>query len=222
VLWQPPAALALSAPAAHASVNAGTVNTTNEAGWQAHGNGWNFRYLQDTVTLPDVTGNVFKTAFASYGASLRLANGNQILDLGISTTTSSGDYNGGFAVEYKNLSYACINGASPVMHAGDTVKMTLFYDYTAGVAHYSIADGTNHTSFTGTCADLDQFFGSAQVVAGFAVNDWSAPSPAVNQVPGNVRLVQFRNTVVTSRTGTRSSIGYWFGSLADAEARDDQ
>lgn len=204
------AALALSAPAAHASVNAGTVHTTNEAGWQAHGNGWNFRYLQATVTLPDITNATFRGAIPhGYGASLRLGNGSQIADLGISTTPSPdpGNYNAAFAVEYSDgHTYGCLNGASPVMAPGDTVTMTLFYDYTGGNLSYSVADRTNHTSFAHTCHDPGQFFGSAQVVTGFSVNDWAAAT-GVHAPSGNHRLVMFNNTVVTSRTGIRSSIG---------------
>lgn len=203
--------LAVTSLPAHASTNAGTVFTNNEAGWQAHGNGWNFRYLQDTVTLPDITNNTFKTAIpGGYGASLRLGNGSQIADLGISTTPTSGVYNAAFALEFSNLTYgsgSCLNGASPAMQAGDTVTMTLFYDYAHGVLSYGVTDRTNSTQFMGTCSDSGQLFPTAQVLAGFAANDWSAPSPVVHAVSGNHRLVMFTNTVVTSRTGIRSSIG---------------
>lgn len=199
--------LAVTALPAQASTNAGTVFTTSEAGWQAHGNGWNFRYLQDTVTLPDVTSNTFKTAIpGGYGASLRLGNGTQIADVGISTTPASGVYNAAFALEFSNITYSCLNGSSPAMQAGDTVTMTLFYDYTHGVLSYGVLDRTNSTQFTGTCSDPGQLFPTAQVVAGFSVNDWQAATN-VHAPSGNHRLVMFTNTVVTSRTGIRSSIG---------------
>ena len=200
------AAIAFASPA-HASVNAGTVYTSNEAGWQAHGNGWNFRYLQDDVTLPDVTSSTFQGSFAGYGASLRLANGSQIVDVGISTATSGGPYNAAFAVEYPDHSLGCSNTASPAIPAGDTVRMTLFYDYTgSGNIRYSVSDTTQAGhNFSGTCHDPDQFFGAAQVVAGFSADDWTPAT--VHPVSGNHRLIQFRDTVVTSRTGIRSSIG---------------
>lgn len=199
------AGIAFATPA-HASVNAGTVFTSNEAGWQAHGNGWNFRYVQATVTLPDITTNTFKASFAGYGASLRLANAGQIVDLGISTTSSSITYNAAFAVELSDATtIQCSNGASPGMPAGDTVTMTLFYDYNTGVVQYKVTDPAKGTSFAGSCADHGQFFNTAQTVAGFSVNDWS---PAhVNPVSGSHRLVRFDNTIVTSRTGIRSSMG---------------
>ena len=200
-------ALVATALPAQASVNAGTVNTTNEAGWQAHGNGWNFRYLQDTVTLPDITNNTFKAAIpGGYGASLRLGNGSQIADVGLSTTPASGVYNAAFALEFSNITYSCLNGSSPAMQPGDTVTMTLFYDYTHGVLSYGVLDRTNSTQFTGTCSDPGQLFPTAQVVAGFSVNDWQAATN-VHAVSGNHRLVMFNNTIVTSRTGIRSSIG---------------
>lgn len=201
------ATITLASPA-HASVNAGTVYTANEAGWQASGNGWNFRYLQADVTLPDITSDTFKTAIpGGYGASLRLANGSQIADVGISTTPASGVYNAAFAVEYSDAkTYGCLNGTSPAMAAGDTVRMTLYYDYASGNLSYGVADRTSGKSFSGTCHDAGQFFGKAQVVAGFSVNDWS-PATGVHQVSGNHRLIMFANTVVTSRTGYRSSIG---------------
>lgn len=202
------AGIALTAGAASASTNAGTVITNNEAGWQAHGNGWNFRYLQANVTLPDITSNTFKAAIpGGYGASLRLANGSQIADLGISTTPTSGDYNAAFAVEYSDgHTIGCSNTGSPVMPAGDTVTMTLFYDYPHGILSYNVTDHTNHTSFASTCSDPGQFFGAGQMVAGFSADDWT-PATGVHAVNGNHRLVMFTNTVVTSRTGIRSSIG---------------
>lgn len=199
------AAIGMAAPA-HASVNTSTVFTNNEAGWQAHGNGWNFRYVQANVTLPDITTSTFRASFARYGASLRLGNGAQIADLGISTTPDSTTYNAAFAVELSDATTIhCSNTSSPGMPAGDTVTMTLFYDYNTGVLQYKVADHTNSTTFAGSCADPGQFFGSAQVVAGFSADDWSPAT--VHAVSGNHRLVRFDSTVVTSRTGIRSSIG---------------
>ena len=199
------ATLALAAPA-HASVNAVTVYTSNEAGWQAHGNGWNFRYLQANVTLPDITTSTFRASFAGYGASLRLANGAQIADVGISTTPDSTTYNAAFAVELSDAhTINCSNTSSPGMPAGDTVTMSLYYDYPAGVLQYKVADHDNGATFAGSCLDHGQFFGSAQVVAGFSANDWSPAT--VHAVSGHHPLVRFNSTVVTSRTGIRSSIG---------------
>ena len=203
------------AAGAGASVNPGTtVYTASEAGIQAHGNGWNFRYLQANITLPDITSNTFKAAIpGGYGGSLRLANGNQIVDLGISTTPGSGAYNAAFAVEYSDgHTYGCLNGDSPATPAGDTVTMTLYYSYAAGGLSYGVTDRTRAGhDFSGTCSDPGQFFGSAQIVAGFSVNDWT-PATNVHAVSGNHRLVMFTNTVVTSRTGYRSSIGTGSGS----------
>lgn len=202
---------------AGASVSPTQLATHNVAGFQAHGNGYNYRYVQAQVTLPDITAASWQSSIpGGYGASLRLQDASQIADLGISTTPGSGVYNAAFALENSNSTYACTanGGPSPQVPAGDTVKMTLYYNYPgyttsgpAGQLGYSVADLTHPAdSWSSTCMDSGHWFSTARVVAGFTASDWADES-GITAPAGNQRLVQFNNTVVTSRTGVRGSVG---------------
>lgn len=205
----------LTASQADASVNPAQFTTVGFAGGQAFGNGWNFRYIQEKVTLPDITSGTFLAAIpGGYGASVRLQDAAQTVDLAISTTPGSGVYNAAVAVEFPNHTVGFTNGASPAVAAGDTVMIDLFYNYSGfnftgpvGQVNYSVTDLTSPAhSFSGHFSDTGQFFNTARSGAGFTADDYAAPPSPVHVVSGNHRLVTLTDTVVTNRTGVRGSI----------------
>lgn len=196
------------AGAAGAAVSPPHTFSGEEAGFQAFGNGWHFRYAQAQVTLPDVTGAADTAAFPGYGVSVRLSNAASSAVLGVSTSTggSSSVYSPEFNLESSpsgSTIGACLSGGSDFIPAGDTVKLSVYFDNT----HLSadVTDLTNHAhNFGFTCtAPAGDSFDHAQLGTEFGVTPWSLSPPAA--VSGNFRLATLTNTVVTSRTGIRGS-----------------
>lgn len=213
------AAAAMLAGAGLATADQANAGTTgpSASGYVAGGNGWTYRYAQADVRLPDITSATFLAAIpGGYGSSVRFADGNQVADLGISTTPGSGNYNAAFAQENSDgKTYgtgSCLNGKSPLLSPGDTVRLELYYNPVSGVVSYSAADLTNpvnskgvSNTFSGTCSDPGQKFTSAGFVDGFTVNDYDTATAI--KVNGEHSLTTFTNTVITNRTGIRGSIG---------------
>lgn len=211
------ALLPVLAGTAGASVTPPQLTTTNFAGAQASGNGFNYRYVQGTFTLPDITSGTFKAALpGGFGSSVRLQDSAQTVDLGISTTPDSGVFNAAVAVEFPDGTVGFTNGSSPQVQPGDTVRLSLLYNYTgfmvpnepAGQVDYSAQDLTHPAdSFSGHFSDTGQWFSTARVGDGFSADDYAVPNPAVGGVNGNQRLSSVTGVVVTSRTGARGSAG---------------
>lgn len=204
-------ALGSTATSAQAAVVTGPGASGIVAGNAAGPAPWTYRYVQAEVTLPDITSKTFQAAIpGGYGASVRLTDGSQTADLGISTTPGSGNYNAAFAQENSDgKTYgtgSCLNGNSPAVQPGDRVVLSLYYDYAAGKVYAAEQDLTTPAgSFSNVCSDPGQKFTNAQIVDGFAANDYAPAS--VGKVNGTHHLNTFTNTVITNRTGTRGSAG---------------
>jgi hypothetical protein len=209
-----PLGAAASAAAASAP-SAATVSkaySVEEAGYQASGSGWRFRYAQATVTLPDSSLAPYKSG---EGVSVQLRASDETVVLGISTTQGSKSWNAGVAVEQQLGQGGCdnpggcfsdTNDNSPAFATGDSVSFSLYYVPGSGFVYYSAADATSGQSFAGRFQSAGAMFTSARTGVEFGVDPWSPgtgyTAPAKAQALASFSAIRF-----TSDNGTRGFIG---------------
>jgi hypothetical protein len=207
---------AASAGAATASApSAATVSkaySVEEAGYQASGSGWRFRYAQATVTLP----NSSLSPYASgEGVSVQLRAADETVVLGISTTPGSTRWNAAVAIEQQLGQGGCANpggcfsdasGNSPTFATGDSVSFSLYYVPGSGFVYYSAADATSGQSFAGRFQSAGAMFTSARTGVEFGVDPWS-PGTGYTAPATAVTLAAFTAIRFTSYNGTRGFIG---------------
>jgi hypothetical protein len=213
------AALATLGPAARAGAaaapSAATTSKTysvEEAGYQASGSGWRFRYAQATVKLPDSSLSPYKSG---EGVSVQLRAADETVVLGVSTTQGSTSWNAAVAVEQKFGQGGCANpagcftntnGNSPVFATGDSVSFSVYYVPASGFLYYSATDATSGASFAGRFQDAGALFTSARTGVEFGVDPWS-PGTGYTPPAKATALASFTAIRFTSYDGTRGFIG---------------
>jgi hypothetical protein len=213
------AALAALGPAASAAAasapSAATVSkaySVEEAGYQASGSGWRFRYAQATVKLPDSSLSPYKSG---EGVSVQLRAADETVVLGVSTGQGSTSWNAAVAVEQKFGQGGCsspggcfthVNGSSPVFATGDVVSFSLYYVPGSGFLYYSATDATSGDSFASRFSDAGAMFTSARTGVEFGIDPWS---PGIGYTPPATaqKLASFTAIRFTSYDGTRGFIG---------------
>jgi hypothetical protein len=213
------AALAALGPAAAAGASvtpsAATVSkaySVEEAGYQAAGTGWRFRYAQATVVLPVSSLSPYT---GGEGVSVQLRAADETVVLGISTTKGSSNWNAGVAVEQQFGQGGCgspsgcftnANGNSPVFTTGDTVSFNLYYNPSSGFVYYTADDTTSGQSFAGRFQDSGALFTSARIGLEFGIDPWTGGT-GYTAPPSAQLLAGFTGIRFTSYDGTRGFIG---------------
>ncbi|HEY2284944.1 MAG TPA: hypothetical protein VGH88_04295 [Streptosporangiaceae bacterium] len=205
-----PAAAAQAAAPATATVS--KAYSVEEAGYQASGTGWRFRYAQATVKLPSPALSPYA---GGEGVSVQLRAADETVVLGVSATRAGPGWNAAVAVEQQFGQGGCANqagcfadtnGNSPVFAAGDTVSFNAYYVPASGYLYYSATDSTSGQSFAGRFQTAGALFTSARIGLEFGVDPWTAGTgytpPAAAQQLAGLTAIRF-----TSYNGTRGFIG---------------
>ena len=213
--------LALAGPGAAATGPA--FLSPEQAGYVA--TGARFQYVQSTVHLPDAS--AFASEVAGYGVSVQLRTPFRVVVLGVSNTTTAGNYNAAAAVFNKTTkalicstaasgAQACPNvgsrwtDGSVSFAPGDDVTFAILYDRSAGVVHFFVDDDTTGVElfYGGYKPGTGQSYTQARVGAEFAAGPWSSftyTPPATE-----TRLVTFQNSVLVTYSGGVSSFTTWW------------
>ncbi|MDQ2876098.1 MAG: hypothetical protein M3Y33_15435, partial [Actinomycetota bacterium] len=188
------------------------VYSVEEAGYQASGSGWRFRYAQATVSLPVSSLSPYT---GGEGVSVQLRAADETVVLGVSATPGSASWNAAVAVERQFGQGGCsspsgcfthVNGNSPVFRTGDTVSFNLYYIPSSGFLYYTATDATSGQSFAGRFQDPGALFTSARIGVEFGVDPWT-PGTGYTAPATSQRLAGFTAIRFTSYDGTRGFIG---------------
>jgi hypothetical protein len=214
-------ALALAAPAAAAT--GPRFFSTEQAGYVA--TGARFQAVQSSVRLPNAAN--FATEVAGFGVSAQLWTPNRVVVVGVSNTTTAGNYNAAVAVFNRNThALICSTAASGAQQCpnvgsrwtdgsvsfapGDDMTLTVIYDRAAGRDHFFVDDNTSGVSLSygGYVPGTGKNYTQARVGAEFAADPWSSftyTAPAAE-----THLVTFRNSVLVTYSGHQSSFSSWW------------
>jgi hypothetical protein len=215
------AALALAGPAGAAT--GPRYYSPEQAGYVA--TGVRFQYVQSSVYLPKATR--FASEITGYGVSVQLRTPYRVVVLGVSNTTTAGNYNAAVAVYNKtNRSLICStagSGTQACPHVGsrwtdgsvsfapgDLVTLAIAYDRFSGVDHFYVDDQTTGVElfYSGYTPGTGQSYNQARVGAEFAASPWSSFS--YTAPASETHLVTFRDsTLVTYRGGVSGFSSSW-------------
>jgi hypothetical protein len=207
--------LALAVPAAAAT--GPKYYSPEQAGYVA--TGARFQYVQSSVVLPDASS--FASEVSSYGLSVQLRTPYRVVVLGVSNTTTAGNYSAAAAVFNKTKrSLICStagSGTQACPHVGsrwtdgsvtfapgDHMTLAILYDRSTGVDHFFVDDDTTGVElfYGGYAPGTGQSYSQARVGAEFAASPWSSftyTAPA-SETP----LVTFQNSVLVTYRGNVS------------------
>jgi len=214
-------AVALAGPAAAAT--GPKYYSPEQAGYVAAGA--RFQYVQSSVYLPQATR--FASEVSGYGVSVQLRTPYRVVVLGVSNTTTAGNYNAAVAVYNKTKrSLICStagSGTQACPHVGsrwtdgsvsfapgDLVTLAIAYDRFSGVDHFYVDDQTTGVElfYSGYAPGTGQSYNQARVGAEFAASPWSSFS--YTAPASETHLVTFRDSVlVTYRGGVSGFSSSW-------------
>jgi hypothetical protein len=205
-------ARAATAPPAPAAATVATAYSVEEAGYQAAGSGWRFRYAQATVKLPAPSVSPYA---GGEGVSVQLRAADETVVLGISARPGGSAWNAAVAVEQQFGQGGCAmpggcftntNPNSPAFATGDTVSFNLYYIPSSGFLYYTASDATSGQTFAGRFQDAGVLFTSARTGVEFGIDPWT---PGTGYAPPAAAraLASFTAIRFTSYDGTRGFIG---------------
>jgi hypothetical protein len=184
------AAPSVTSASSHAAVGrAGDVYAKGHAGYTMSGDGWRFRYIETTLTVPA------STTRATH-AQIALAN----LDWGLSYVYIDVHSGGG----PRSINYGIFGDTAKTFavtpRAGDQVKISIYYDRATAQNRFTAADLS-----TGAKATATESYRNAVVDA------WVTGSgPTWKLANSTTRLWAFKDTHLTSYNGTHGAIfGPW-------------
>lgn len=213
--------LALAVPAAAAT--GPKYYSPEQAGYVA--TGARFQYVQSSFVLPDASS--FASEVSSYGLSVQLRTPYRVVVLGVSNTTTAGNYNAAAAVFNKTThalicstagsgTQACPNvgsrwtDGSVNFAPGDHMTLAIFYDRSTGVDHFYVDDDTTGVElfYGGYAPGTGQSYTQARVGAEFAATPWDtfSYSPPASET----HLVTFTNSVLITYRGAVSGFASSF------------
>jgi hypothetical protein len=208
----PAASAASAAASAPSAATVSKAYSVEEAGYQASGSGWRFRYAQATVKLPGSSLAPYKSG---EGVSVQLRAADETVVLGVSTTQGSTSWNAAVAVEQKFGQGGCanpggcftnVNSSSPVFTTGDVVSFNVYYVPASGFLYYTATDATSGASFASRFKDAGAMFTSARIGVEFGADPWS-PGTGYTRPAKPQALASFTAIRFTSYDGTRGFIG---------------
>jgi hypothetical protein len=213
--------LALAAPAAAAT--GPRFFSTEQSGYVATGS--RFQYVQSTVRLPNAAN--FASEVAGFGVSAQLWTKYRVVVLGVSNSTTAGNYNAAVAVFNRSThALICSTAASGAQQCpnvgsrwtdgsvsfapGDDVTFAIRYDRSTGRDHFFVDDDTTGVElfYSGYVPGTGKIYTQARVGAEFAADPWGTftyTAPAAE-----THLVTFRNSVLVTYGGGVSSLSSWW------------
>jgi hypothetical protein len=228
-------ALSVAAAGAASAATAPAFGSPEQAGFAAAGA--RFRYVQAAITLPGAAN--FASEIGGFGISVQLWSGHSVAVLGISNSTTAGNYSAAVAMfdpTQPNLNVypnglVCSTAASgsqlcPGTPAdwtdgsvsfppGDTVIISAFYDRATGGTMFLIKDPTtkNFLSYTfpsGKGISWRQARVGAEFgCSPFASCSGSSPVP-YSAPPVPVHLARFSGVRLTTYSGHRAGFTSWW------------
>jgi hypothetical protein len=228
---------ALSAVAAGgaSAATAPGIGSPEQAGFAA--SGAQFRYVQTVVTLPNAAN--FASEIGGFGISVQLWSSHQVAVLGISNSTTSGNYSAAVAMfdptqpnrnVYPNGLICSTAGSGSQLCAGtpadwtdgsvsfapgDTVIISAFYNQATGGTLFLVKDPAASESLSYTFASGTGIsWRQARVGAEFGCSPWascsgSSPVP-YSAPPSPVHLAKFSGTRLTTYSGHRAGFRSWW------------
>jgi hypothetical protein len=213
--------LALATPAA-AAVGP-RFFSPEQAGYVA--TGARFKLVQTEVRLPNAAN--FATEVAGFGVSVQLWTRYRVLVLGVSNTTTAGNYHPAVAI-YNRRTHALIcstaaSGAQRCPHTpsgwtdgsvsfapGENVMLAINYDRSTGRDGFVVQDQAAMIGlgYLGYAPGTGQNYRQARVGAEFAASPWghfSYTPPAAE-----THLVGFLNNVLVTYGGSVSTFSSWW------------
>ena len=191
--------------------------SAEQAGYAA--TGADFKFVQTSVKLPDAS--QFATNVAGFGFSVQLRTKFRVVVLGLSNTTTPGDYSAAVAVFNRtthSLICSTASASKPCPNVpsgwtsgkvsfppGDTVFLVAQYRRAIGVDQFFVSDQTSGVQlfYGGYAPGTGKLYRQARVGAEFAADPFStfAYTP-----PGTeTHLVTFKNCVLITYGGSISS-----------------
>jgi hypothetical protein len=214
-------ALALAAPAAAAI--GPRYYSPEQAGYVA--TGAYFKYVESTVRLPNAAR--FASEVAGFGVSVQLWTRYRVVVVGVSNTTTAGNYHAAVAIfSRKTHALICSTAASGAQQCpnvpsswtdgsvsfapGDLMTMFIDYDRSTGVDHITVHDDTTNAllQYAGYAPGTRQIYRQARVGAEFAASPWGRFT--YHPPAAETRLVSFRETVLISYSGHASGFASWW------------
>jgi hypothetical protein len=214
-------ALALAAPAT-AAVGP-PFFSPEQAGYVA--TGARFQHVQSTIRLPNAAN--FASEVAGFGVSVQLWTRYRVVVLGVSNTTSVGNYSAAVAV-FSRTTHAliCSTAASGAQKCpkvgtswtdgsvsfapGHNVTLSISYQRYIGTVFITVQDHATgaELSYSGYRPGSGQNYRQARVGAEFAADPWSTftyHAPATE-----THLVTFRNNRLVTYGSSQSSFSSWW------------
>ncbi len=214
-------ALALAAPAAAAT--GAQFYTPEQAGYVA--TGARFQIVSSVARLPNAAN--FAPELAGFGVSVQLLTNSRVVVLGVSNSTTAGNYHAAVAV-FNRTTHAlvCSTAASgarkcPNVGArwtngsvsfppGHEVLLNISYIRSTGRDQFFAIDETTGAALTyhGYAPGTGQNYTQARVGAEFADNPWGSFS--YHPPAAETRLVSFRGTFLVTYSGSQSGLISWW------------
>ena len=204
-------AAATTGPAYYSPEQAGYVAT-----------GTHFSAVQSSTTLPDASR--FASEASGFGVSVQLWTNYRVVVLGISNSTTPGNYSAAVAVYSRsNRSLICSTAASGsklcpntpsgwtdgslTFSPGDSVTMFIFYDPGSGSQVFEADDDTTGKSllYHGYSPGAGKVYVQARVGAEFASSPWG--TFAYTHPSAETHLVSFSDSLIETYSGRISS--FW-------------
>jgi hypothetical protein len=213
--------LALAAPAAAAT--GPRFFSPEQAGYVA--TGARFQYVQSTVRLPNAAN--FASEVAGFGVSAQLWTKYRVVVLGVSNSTTAGNYNAAVAV-FNRTTHAliCSTAASGPQKCpnvgsrwtdgsvsfapGDDMTLAITYDRSAGRDHFFVDDETTGVElfYSGYAPGTGKIYTQARVGAEFAASPWDTFT--YHPPAAETHLVTFRGSVLVTYSGSQSTFSSWW------------
>ncbi|MGN6173168.1 MAG: hypothetical protein ACTHPS_09475 [Streptosporangiaceae bacterium] len=214
-------AVAMAAPAAAAT--GPPYFSPEQAGYVA--TGARFQYVQNSVSLPNAAN--FASEVAGFGLSVQLWTSYRVVVLGVSNSTTVGNYFAAVAVfNRRTHALICSTAASGPLQCpnvgsrwtdgsvsfapGDDMTLAIAYDRAGGRDHFFVDDNTTGVSLTygGYAPGTGKNYRQARVGAEFAADPWSTftyTPPAAE-----THLVTFRDSILVTYGGHQSTFSSWW------------
>jgi hypothetical protein len=213
--------LALAAPAGAATGS--RLFSPEQAGYAA--TGARFQYVQSSVRLPNAAN--FASEVTGFGVSAQLWTKYRVVVLGVSNSTTAGNYNAAVAVFNRSThALICSTAASGAQQCpnvgsrwtdgsvsfapGDDMTLTVAYDLSTGRDHFFVDDNTTGVSlvYSGYVPGTGKNYTQARVGAEFAATPWG--SFTYTPPSAETHMVTFRDSVLITYGGGVSSFSSWW------------
>jgi hypothetical protein len=214
-------ALALAAPAA--AVTGPRFFSPEQAGYVA--TGARFGIVESIARLPNAAN--FASELGGFGVSVQLWTRYRVVVLGVSNSTTAGNYSAAVAV-FSRTTHAliCSTAASGAQKCpnvgerwtngsvsfppGDEVLLHISYNRSTGRDHFFVVDETTGAAlaYGGYRPGTGQNYTQARVGAEFADNPWG--SFTYTPPAAETHLVSFRGSFLVTYSGSQSSLISWW------------